>query len=308
MYGRPSVAAPGSASILLAWLPPLKTGRQDACAPRREKSDTMPYANNSGVKIYWEEQGQGDPVLLIMGLGYTLDMWYRTVPALSQHHRIITFDNRGVGRTDVPPGPYPIAAMAADAAAVMDSAGVTRAHVFGISMGGMIAQEFALQYPERTRSLILGCTSHGGPEAVLADAEVITTLMARGSMSVEEGIRSMIPFIYDASTPRERVEEDLEIRRRTFPTAEGYFAQVQGIFAWESRSRLSQLRVPTMVIHGESDRLIPPENGRRLARLIDGAKLVMIPSASHIFPTDQPDAAHQAIVDFLAARERDGAA
>jgi 3-oxoadipate enol-lactonase len=166
-------------------------------------------------------------------------------------------------------------------------------------MGGMIAQEFALQYPERTRSLILGCTSHGGPESVLADAEVITTLMARGTMSVEDGVRAMIPFIYDPSTPRERIEEDLEIRRRTFPTAAGYFAQVQGIFAYESLSRLSQLKVPTLVVHGESDRLVPPENGRRLARLIEGARLVMIPGASHIFPTDQPEAAHGAILGFL---------
>lgn len=259
----------------------------------------MPYADNSGVKVYWEEQGQGDPLLLIMGLGYTMDMWYRTAPALSKRYRTISFDNRGVGRSDVPPGPYSISVMAADAAAVMDSAGVTRAHVFGISMGGMIAQEFALQYPQRTRSLILGCTSHGGPDAVLADAEVITTLMARGTMSAEDGVRAMVPFIYDRSTPRERVEEDLEIRRRTFPTALGYFAQVQGIFAYESRSRLSHLKVPTLVVHGESDRLVPPENGRRLARLIEGARLVMIPGASHIFPTDQPDAAHQAILGFL---------
>ena len=265
----------------------------------------MPYADNSGVKIYWEERGEGDPVLLIMGLGYTMEMWYRTAPVLSQRYRTISFDNRGVGRSDVPRGPYSIAAMAADAAAVLDSAGVTRAHVFGISMGGMIAQEFALQYPQRTRSLILGCTSHGGPQAVLADAVVISTLMARGTMTAEEGIRAMIPFIYHQSTPRERIDEDLEIRRRTFPTAEGYFAQVQGIFAYESLSRLSQLKVPTLVVHGESDRLVPPENGRRLAGLIAGARLMLIPNASHIFPTDQQDAAHKVILDFLAEQARD---
>jgi pimeloyl-ACP methyl ester carboxylesterase len=260
----------------------------------------MSYADNSGVKIYWEEEGDGDPLLLIMGLGYTHDMWYRTVPAVSGRYRTISFDNRGAGRSDVPPGPYAIATMAVDAAAVLDSAGVERAHVFGISMGGMIAQEFALQYPDRVRSLILGCTSHGGPEAIAADAEVISTLMARGTMSAEDGVRAMIPFIYDPSTSRERIEEDLEIRRRTFPTAEGYFAQVRGILAFDSLNRLSQLKVPTLVIHGESDRLIPPENGRRLAGLIDGARLVMILRASHIFPTDQPDTSHQAILEFLA--------
>jgi len=262
----------------------------------------MPFTDNDGVKIYWKESGAGDPLLLIMGLGYTRDMWYRTEPILAQRYRTISFDNRGVGRSDVPPGPYPISTMAADAAAVMDSAGVNRAHVFGISMGGMIAQEFALQYPERVRSLILGCTSHGGPEAVLADAEVVTTLMARGTMSAEDGIRAMVPFIYDASTRRERIEEDLEIRRRTFPTAAGYFAQVQGIFAFEARSRLPRLKVPTLVVHGESDRLVPPENGRRIAGLIEGARLVMLPRASHIFPTDQPDATHQAVLRFLSER------
>src|SRR5437762_178443 len=160
-----------------------------------------------------------------MGLGYTHDMWHRTAPIVSQRYRTISFDNRGVGLSDVPPGPYPIATMAADAAAVMESAGIERAHVFGISMGGMIAQEFTLQYPSRVRSLILGCTTHGGGEAVVADREVISTLNARGLMSIEEGIHSMIPFIYDRSTPTERIEEDLEIRRRTFPRAEGYFAQ-----------------------------------------------------------------------------------
>jgi 3-oxoadipate enol-lactonase len=263
----------------------------------------MPFTDNSGVKIYWKESGPGDPLLLIMGLGYTHEMWYRTEPILAQCYRTISFDNRGVGRSDVPPGPYPISTMAADAAAVMDAAGVARAHVFGISMGGMIAQEFALQYPERVRSLILGCTSHGGPEAVLADAEVVTTLMARGTMSAEDGIRAMVPFIYDASTPRERIEEDLAIRRRTFPTAAGYFAQVQGIFAFEARRRLPKIKVPTLVVHGESDRLVPPENGRRIAKLIEGARLVMLPRASHIFPTDQPDAAHQAVLRFLSEQD-----
>jgi len=265
----------------------------------------MPYADNSGVKIYWEETGKGDPLLLIMGLGYSRDMWYRTVPVVSQHYRTISFDNRGVGRSDVPAGPYPIPMMAADAAAVLDSAGVERAHVFGISMGGMIAQEFALQCPERVRSLILGCTSHGGSEAIGADAEVISTLMARGTMSAEDGVRAMIPYIYDPSTPRERIEEDLEIRLRTFPTAEGYFAQVRGILAFDSFSRLTQLKIPTLVIHGESDRLIPPENGRRIARIIDGARLLMIPGASHIFPTDQPEISHQTILGFLAEQTHD---
>src|ERR1700730_5118305 len=116
----------------------------------------MPFINNQGARIYWDEQGEGEPVLLIMGLGYPSAMWYRTRPLLAARYRTIALDNRGVGRSDVPPGPYPISLMASDAAAVLDASGVESAHLFGVSMGGMIAQEFALQYPKRVLSLILG--------------------------------------------------------------------------------------------------------------------------------------------------------
>src|ERR1700734_1918250 len=107
----------------------------------------MSFVENQGTKIYWDEQGCGEPLLLIMGLGYPSSLWHRTRPVLAQHFRTVAFDNRGVGLSDVPPGPYPIASMASDAAAVLDAAGVSSAHIFGISMGGMIAQEFALQNP-----------------------------------------------------------------------------------------------------------------------------------------------------------------
>src|SRR5262252_10276559 len=139
----------------------------------------MAFIDNQGAKIYWDEQGEGEPVLLIMGLGYPSDMWYRTRPLLSARYRTITLDNRGVGRSGMPPGPYPIALMASDAAAVLDASGHESAHVYGVSMGGMIAQEFALQYPERVRSLILGCTASGGPHAVRAEEEVIEFLLER---------------------------------------------------------------------------------------------------------------------------------
>src|SRR5258708_37268948 len=125
----------------------------------------MPFIESDGARIYWEESGPAsdppsndiEPLLLIMGLGYAHQMWHRTRPIVSAHYRTIVFDNRGVGKSDVPVGPYPIPQMAADAAAVLDAAGIKRARGFGISMGGMIAQEFALQYPDRVERLILGC-------------------------------------------------------------------------------------------------------------------------------------------------------
>jgi len=266
----------------------------------------MPFAINQGVRIYWEEAGTGPPLLLIMGLGYSHEMWHRTTPLVSKHFRTILVDNRGVGRSDVPPGPYPIATMAADAAAVLDAAGVESADVYGISMGGMIAQEFALQYPQRVRRLILGCTACGGPKAVRAEPEVNQVLMMRGNMTMDEAIEAALPYIYDADTPRPRVDQDLAIRRATYPKPEAYAAQLQGILAWESYSRLGQIKAPTLVVHGETDRLVPPGNGRLIAESIAGSKLVMIPHASHIYMTDQPEASHKAVLDFLLGRKEVG--
>jgi len=268
----------------------------------------MPFATNEGVRIYWEEAGNGPPLLLIMGLGYTHEMWHRTMPVVSQHFRTILFDNRGVGRSDMPPGPYPIATMAADAAAVLDSAGIDSADVYGISMGGMIAQEFALQYPERVRKLILGCTACGGPKVVRAEPEVNQVLMMRGNMTMEEGIAAGLPFIYDPGTSRTRIDEDLAIRRRTYPRPEAYTAQLQGILAWESYSRLGEIKAPTLVIHGETDRLVPAGNGRLIAESITGSKLVTLPHASHIYMTDQPEASQKAVMDFLLERKEAGVA
>lgn len=259
----------------------------------------MAFVENQGARIYWDEQGHGPPVLLIMGLGYPSYMWHRTRPVLEAHYKTVALDNRGVGRSDVPPGQYPIALMASDAAAVLDAAGIESAHVFGVSMGGMIAQEFALQYPQRVRSLVLGCTTAGGPTAVRAEPEATQMLMARGKMSPEQAAEAAVPFIYHSATPRERIDEDIAIRRPWFPRPEAYTAQLQGILAWEAYSRLSGIAAPTLVIHGESDRLVPPGNGKLIAERIPGAKLVIIPDASHLFFTDQTETAHRVILDFL---------
>ena len=261
----------------------------------------MPFANSNGTRIYWNEAGSGRPLLLIMGLGYSHEMWHRVTPVVSKHFRTILFDNRGVGHSDIPDGPYSIVGMAADAAAVLDAAGIERADIFGISMGGMIAQEFALQYPDRVGKLILGCTACGGPKAVRAEPEVNAVLMNRANMAMEEAIQAGVPFIYDPNTSRDLIEEDLAIRRRTFPESRAYTAQLQGILAWTSYERLHNIHAPTLVIHGVTDRLVPPGNGKLISETIPNAKFVLIDKASHIFTTDQAERALQEVLAFLNA-------
>jgi len=261
----------------------------------------VPFVENDGARLYWDEEGSGEPLLLIMGLSYPSYMWHRSRPFLAKRCRTIALDNRGIGQSDVPAGVYSIALMASDAAAVLDAAGVKNAHVFGVSMGGMIAQEFALQYPKRVRSLILGCTNAGGSHAIQAEPAALQALMRR-DMTPEESKEAIIPFIYDAATPRERIDEDMAIRMKWYPTLQGYSGQLQGILGWEAYSRIAQIAAPTLVIHGETDRLIPPANAGLIAERIPGAKLTLIPHASHIFETDQPGAANHAIEEFLAAQ------
>jgi 3-oxoadipate enol-lactonase len=137
---------------------------------------------------------------------------------------------------------------------------------------------------------------------VRAAAEVLQLLMRQG-MTPEEAKEAIIPYIYDAATPRARIDEDMAIRMKWYPTPQGYLGQLQGILAWESYSRIAQIKAPTLIIHGETDQLIPVANAHLIAERIPHAKLVLIPHASHIFETDQPSIANRAIMEFLSAQK-----
>lgn len=263
----------------------------------------MSYTNNNGTKIYWEEHGTGEPLLLIMGLGGSHKEWRRFVPELSKKYRVITFDNRGTGETVFTDEPFTISLMASDAKAVLDAANVETAHVHGMSMGGMIAQEFALHYPEMVRLLILGVTTCGGSDGVLAKPEVLFALQGRGIATPEEAFWAMAEFIYDKNTPREMLEEDLNSREGEFTKPENFMRQLQAIMTWQGTyPRLTQINVPTLILHGENDQLIPSENGKILAREIPNAKYVELENSSHIFITDQTEKSIETILDFLKGK------
>jgi 3-oxoadipate enol-lactonase len=233
-------------------------------------------------------------VLLIMGLSFTHEMWFRILPALSDY-RLLLFDNRGMGRSEVPRGPYSIAQMARDARAVLDAAGVEAAHVVGASMGGMIAQELALSRPERVRSLMLACTTSRG---LFGKWPRFRYGQWRGATR-EERERSLRSLLYADATPLERIEEDLRVRCACAWCYKGFLNQFAGILMWSSYARLPRLRLPTLVVHGDQDRLVPVENGRVLASRIPGARFQLIRDAGHILATDQPEATVEVMTGFL---------
>jgi pimeloyl-ACP methyl ester carboxylesterase len=258
------------------------------------------YAAVDGTRLYWETGGEGDPLLLIQGLGFSGAMWFRLLPALEARHRVIRYDARGIGRSDVPPGPYSIERAAADAVAVLDAAGEETAHVFGCSLGGIVAQEVALSHADRVRSLILCCTHPAGAEAVWPDASVMEMLGTRASLPLEEAVRASIDVGYAKTTPRERIEEDVALRLEIPTTGTGYQNQLMGGLGYPgTASRLPSLKVPTLVITGDQDQMVPPANSQILAEAIPDARLVVIPAAGHVVFTDQPEAVTYAMIEFL---------
>jgi pimeloyl-ACP methyl ester carboxylesterase len=265
------------------------------------------YATSSdGARIHYEEHGAGEPVLLIMGLGSNAYGWYRTIPWLSERYRVIAFDNRGCGRSDVPEGAYSIAQMAADAVAVLDATGCETAHVAGASLGGMIAQRFAVAYPQRLRSLILVCTTPGGPNAARPTDEV-TAALVQGGEDPSTVYRRNAWFLYGEDTRtrhQERIEEDIVYRSKipTLPT--GYFGQIMAAVGHDVWDDLPSIAAPTLVLHGDADQLVPTANGPLIARRIPGAELVLVPGAGHMLQTDGGDAVRDAILAFLERTAR----
>jgi len=262
----------------------------------------MPYIEAPGFRQYHEEHGTGFPLLLINGLGSDHLEWLFQLPAFSPHFRVIVFDNRGTGKSAVPPGPYTTAQMADDAVALLRFFRIARAHVLGVSLGGMIAQEVALRHPDLVEGLVLGCTGPGGSLSVRPSPEAMSAFAPAGEGDPEGELRRMIPFLYTDVYCREHPEEiEAFIRRRLEnPTPpEGYAAQLAAAVAHDASARLDRIRARTLVITGDADRLVDRENSLRIAGRVPGAKLVVLRGSPHRLFAENADAFNREVLAFL---------
>jgi 3-oxoadipate enol-lactonase len=253
----------------------------------------MSTARNGIVRLHWESTGVGAPVLLIAGQGMTLDAWWRTVPVLARSFQVLAFDNRDIGRSSHWPWPYVVPQMAEDAIAVLDAAGVERAHIYGVSLGGMVAQEVALRHPERVETLVLGATTAGGPGSVLAEPQPLTYFVRAGAMAAEEAEWAAVPYSYSVRTRRhygERIAQDIAERVKNQTETLTYLHQVGAAASHNTAGRLREINAPTLVVHGEEDAIVPPRNGQQLAQAIPNAEFKSWPNAAHLYITDEPRA------------------
>ncbi len=255
----------------------------------------MPRVKVGDLGIHYEASGEGSPLLLIMGLGANLDWWDpRLVEGLSRDFRTIRFDNRGTGRSDDSAEEYTMRRLAEDAAGLLDSLGVARAHILGISMGGMIAQELALAHPEKIGRLVLASTHCGGSHAVPPTPEALG-IMARiaGAASDEEMARLTVQVCFTEEFVKENAAAiETWVREvRKVPTSRGtLLRQIGAIAGFDTYDRLPGLKMPALVVHGQRDILIPPENGSILEKAIPGSRLVLLEHSAHGLTEDLGDA------------------
>jgi 3-oxoadipate enol-lactonase len=245
------------------------------------------------MRIAWERHGEGPPLLLIHGLGYARWGWEPIVEPLARTFDVILFDNRGIGESDAPPGPYTVAQLAADALQVLDEARVERTNLVGTSLGGMVAQELALVAPARVDKVVLACTTPGGDGAFPLPERTVE-LMTRGATLRE--------FVENALAPDpdpEIVERILRHREATAQPLEAWSAQAAAGAAFDAFDRIGRFTAPTLVLHGTEDGVVDPRNATLLAQRIPDARVELFPGAGHLFFWEQPDRFVDVVTEFL---------
>lgn len=267
----------------------------------------MAVARNGRIALRYLDGGQpgGEPVLHIMGLGGSARAWGRHLPHVEADYRVLTYDHRGTGLSDGVTFPLRMDDLVGDALAVLDAARVDVAHVHGVSLGGMVAQELALRHPERVRSLILGCTTPGGMVANEPPWRLLAAAGLRPFIGAERTWPLVTASLYSRRTREqfpERIAEDEALRLDDSTPSATVLAQMLAVARHDTRQRLHALDgLPVTVIHGTDDVLIPPRAGEALARHIPGARLVLLEGAGHLLGTDAGDEWGAAVRAHLAA-------
>jgi len=262
----------------------------------------MPTIKVGDINMYYEIHGEGEPLLLITGLSADLTSWMLQTPEFSKKYQVIMFDNPGVGRSDAPDVPYSTAMMADDTTGLLDALGIERAHVLGHSMGGFIAQELALKYPQRVKSLILA--SSGTSETSLGKYLIDTwARMAQEGVSLETRLREQLLWLLTDKffENQEMVQMAITmLLANPYPQpAHGLARQTGACLEHDTRERIGKITAPTLVLVGKEDILLPVKMSEKLAAGIPNVELVILEGGGHGSQSEVADKFNQAVLDFL---------
>jgi 3-oxoadipate enol-lactonase len=249
------------------------------------------------MRIAWEERGDGHPLLLIQGLGYARWSWEPILPRLAERYRVLAFDNRGIGESDVPPGPYSARMMADDALQVLDEAGVSHAHVLGASLGGMIAQELTAAFPKRVDKLVLCCTTPGGSAGLPMPQVTVDLFAEAATLPPAVALRRFVENALAPDAPAGLVQELFERRTANPLDPAGWQAQAAAGMTFAGVD--GAITKPTLIVTGTVDNVVDPRNSDVLAERIPGAELERLEGAGHLFFWEQPDKFVRIVEEFL---------
>jgi len=263
----------------------------------------MPSLRVASINMYYEIYGEGEPLLLIMGLGADLTAWSFQTPEFSKKYRVIVFDNRGAGRTDAPDAPYSIRMMADDTVGLMNALGIQQAHVLGVSMGGRIAQELAIEYPQRVKSLILAATSTKMPPREKHVFDTAARMLKEG-VSAETHLRNLMPWTLTEKFFENQAQVTWSINAMLAnphkqPTY-AFIRQFNACAEHDTANRIGRIKAPALILVGREDLFAPVRLSEELAAQIPNAKLVVVDGGGHGFNVEARDKFNQAVLDFLA--------
>ncbi|HEX8174834.1 MAG TPA: alpha/beta fold hydrolase [Pyrinomonadaceae bacterium] len=267
----------------------------------------MPKIFAGEIELYYEEHGTGAPLVLIPGFGTGLWIWFKQVQDFSKEFRTVCFDPRGISRSEAPDAPITIRTIAGDVAALLKSLRIESAHILGASFGGFVAQEFALGFPEMTRSLTLCCTSFGGPNHVPPTLETLQALASTKGLNTQQRVRENLLLAFSPAyveRRRDEVEKVIALRAQNFVPEYAYLHQLQAALEFNAEERVSRITAPTLVLSGDADIIVPVENSSNLAARIPGARLAIIKGGSHTFFIEQAEELNAAVIEFIKENER----
>lgn len=264
------------------------------------------FQKRDGIKIAYYLEGEGEPLILIRGYANAASMWYTQVPQLSRFLKVITFDNRDTGNSDRVERSYTVMDMAGDVVSLVEHLSLGPVHLLGISMGGMIAQQVTLLRPDLVKSLILGCTTCHSGRGLTSDPQVLELFTTLPELSDEANVRRSLPVFFSAETINQHPEIIEEFVRKSLaqrPPLETFARHSQAMRGFDVCGQLNRITCPTLILHGEGDRLLPVANGEELKEGISQAHLKKYPGLGHLFFMEEPEAFNNDVLAFIGNPE-----